>query len=270
MTTIMMPPHHQKAFLDAARRANSAILVRQSNPESFKHVAKPHAVPKRIDCKAKTADFGFQAADGRYKDVAGLVVDPDIAGPQAFKSARYASAKEEWLKFKATFLSGNRYGKMALSGKTYVPNGGIYFVEFNSEDPFYGCVKCTTSSLITAGKVIHGDYDLYGIVPMDDPGTNIRTTESLAGQNHARGRKFINVQTWVNQAIGVPMILHGSQEKYASKHSDEAVDVFFPTGETLTVVGVQAIETLYRDRFKGRQLFPKSDRFVQTKRFHPA
>jgi hypothetical protein len=59
-------------FAQAARQFKVWILVRRTNPKSLQYVALPGYTPKRIDCKAKTADKDVSS----YK-LAGLVVDPE-------------------------------------------------------------------------------------------------------------------------------------------------------------------------------------------------
>ena len=52
-----MRPQDKVVFLDAARHFHSWILVRRTNPASLPYVGLPGYSPKRIDCKAKTADL---------------------------------------------------------------------------------------------------------------------------------------------------------------------------------------------------------------------
>src|SRR5580692_9242485 len=66
-------------FLEAARQFQIWILVRRTNRASLEYVGRPGYTPKRIDCKAKTADIDI--APYQFQ---GLVVDPGIH-PKAFK-----------------------------------------------------------------------------------------------------------------------------------------------------------------------------------------
>ncbi|GAB4522057.1 MAG: hypothetical protein Tsb0019_23750 [Roseibium sp.] len=259
-----MLPGHVGVFLSAARLYNVAILVRRTNTASLQHIGKPYATPKRLDCKAKTADRdvapkGCRLPAARRGDLAGLVVDPTLVGEAAFSGSKYTKALEAWRSFlpqlrpeMATFEKQKQF--------TYVPGGGQYFVERNPEDPYFGCVKFTSGSLITAGKCIHGDFDLYGIVDMITPDQIVRVTEERLGQTHARSPKFMDVQNFVNSHIGVTMILHGSQETYASRHEDDDLDVFFPDGR-IDYAGPTAtdIRAFYEREFPGRTLFRKGD-----------
>jgi len=259
-----MRPEHVGVFLSAARLYEVAILVRRTNTASLQHIGKPYAAPKRLDCKAKTADAdvtpkGCRLPAAKRGDIAGLVVDPTLVGEAAFSGSKYTKALEAWRSFQPKLRA-----EMSTFEKqkqlTYVPGGGQYFVEHNPEDPYYGCVKFTSGSLITAGKCIHGDFDLYGIVDMVAPDQIVRVREERLGQTHARSPKFLDVQTFVNNRIGVPMILHGSQETYASRHEDDDLDVFFPNGR-IEYAGPTAtdIRIFYEREFPGRTLFRKDD-----------
>ncbi|MHA7772618.1 hypothetical protein [Roseibium sp. M-1] len=265
-----MRPEHAGVFQQAARLYNVTILVRRTNTASLQHIGQAYAVPKRLDCKAKTADFdvapkGCRLPDGKRGCIAGLVVDPNFVGERAYTDGKYTKALEAWRSF-STQLRPEMSTFDKQKALTYVPGGGQYFVERNPEDPYYGCVKFASSSLITAGKCIYGDFDLYGIVDMDAPGNIVRVREERLGQTHARSPKFFDVQNYVNSRIGVPMVLHGSQETYASKHEDDDLDVFFPDGR-VDYAGPTAasITAFYQKEFPGRTLFRKDDPAQQIK-----
>ncbi|WP_422038802.1 hypothetical protein [Roseibium sp.] len=255
---------HIGVFKTAAKLYNVAILVRRTNTASLQHIGEPYAVPKRLDCKAKTADFNVAPTGARLPEakrgvIAGLVVDPNLFGEGAYTDGKYAKALAAWRSF-----AGQLHPEMSTHEKqksfTYIPAGGQYFVERNPDDPYFGCVKFTSGSLITAGKCIHGDFDLYGIVDMDAPDRIVRVKEKRLGQTHARSPKFVDVQNFVNSRIGVNMILHGSQETYASDHEDDDLDVFFPDGR-IEYAGPSAsdLAAFYRRHFPGRTLFGSDD-----------
>lgn len=256
--------NHIGAFQAAARLYNVAILVRRTNTASLAHIGQPYAVPKRLDCKAKTADFdvtpaGCNLPQGRRKSIAGLVVDPHMVGQSAFGEGKFEKAKREWITF-SKLLQPAMATYEQQKKMTYIPNGGLYFVERNPDDPHYACVKMHTGSSIKAAKVIHGDFDLYGIVDMDAPDKIVRVLEDRLNNTHARSPKFFDVQHYVNNRIGVPMILHGSQETYASDHAADDLDVFFPDGR-IEYAGpaAQNIADFYHKEFPGRTLFVKTD-----------
>jgi len=265
-----MHADHVGVFLAAARLYKVAILVRRTNTASLQHIGKPHALPKRLDCKAKTADFdvvpaGCRVPEAKRGCIAGLVVDPGMVGERAYTDGKYAKAMEAWRAFSGQLRPEMKSHEQQAS-LTYIPGGGLYFVERNPHDPYFGCVKFSASSLITAGKCIHGDFDLYGIVDMEAPSEIVRVKEDRLGQTHARSPKFFDVQTYVNSRIGVPMVLHGSQETYASRHEDDDLDVFFPDGR-VDYAGPSAarITAFYQREFPGRTLFRKDDPAQQIK-----
>lgn len=253
-------PEHVAAFKRACRLHNVAILVRQTNAKSLRFIGKPFATPKAIDCKAKTADRPFTPRGGAKRDVAGLVVDPTVTGPEAFEPAKWPKVQEAWRAFQPLLPPGmGTFEEQAAQyEKNYrLPIGYQYFVERDPKDPWYGCVKFTGTTYIKAGKVIHGDFDLYAIIDMENPSANIRVEETMSGQPHSRSPKFKDVQMAINGSLGlgVAMVKHGAQETYASEHSDEGLDVFFPDGQAFSVANRQEIERLYAQRFGGRLLF---------------
>lgn len=113
----------------------------------------------------------------------------------------------------------------------------------------------TSSSLLSAGKYIHGDFDLYGIVPAVDPSKNVAVSELRLGRHHSRSPEFFDVQNYINSRIGVPMVLHGAQESYGAEHSDEGIDLFCPDGKMIGAENAAEIGMLYEKQFKGRKLF---------------
>lgn len=249
---------YRQAFSAAAKWFNVYILVRRTNQMSLQYVGKPGFVPKRLDCKAKTADCDYVHPQYGPKMVAGLVVDSTTTGRDAFTSGRkYDSATLEWRGFAATMLDPAVLTLEGQKAVTYVPNGKFYFVDLNPASARFGCVKFTSGSLLTAGKYIHGDYDLYGIVRADDPSRNVGVTETRLGQKHVRSPEFFDVQNYVNRLLGVPMVLHGAQEGYGAEHSDEGVDVFTPDGKMFGAENKAEIARLYATTFTGRQLFTK-------------
>ena len=156
-----------KAFRDAAKLYSVYILVRRTNLKSLRYIGDPGCIAKRLDCKAKTAQNDYQHPRFGFKKVAGLVVDPTLTGRDAFDGPKkYDAATREWAKFTSMLdpAISTLEGQRRL---TYVPNGKFYFVDLDPASARYGCVKFSSNSLMTAGKYIHGDFDLYGIVPAD-------------------------------------------------------------------------------------------------------
>jgi hypothetical protein len=243
---------HVDVFRAAARFYRVYIALRRTNPASIFYIGEPGYVPKRLDCKAKTADFDV-AVEGRTRQLAGLVVDPTRVGPGAFKTGKFEAALTEWQKFKP-LLAPDMIDAAGKRAYTYMPGGKFYAVQLDKAHPHYGCVMFASDSLLTGAKFIHGDYDLYAIVPAGDPGTNVFVEETRLGVPHLRGKDFFDVQHFVNGRIGAPMILHGDQEKYRD-HTDEPIDVFYPDGRVMTCRNKIEIQALYRNEFAGRQPF---------------
>src|ERR1019366_5132346 len=88
------------AFREAAKHFEVWILVRASKAAARDYIGRKGYVPKRLDCKAKTADFNVKLPGmPKQKLTAGLVVDPTIQGMErAFEDAE--RAKHFWDKFK--------------------------------------------------------------------------------------------------------------------------------------------------------------------------
>ena len=249
-----MQPQHIAAFSDAARQFNVFILVRETNLASLDHIGKGYAVAKRLDCKVKTADGNWVHSSGP-KASAGLVVDPTIVPANAFRPGKHARSLALWNSFARQMIRSQVSTLEGQRGVTYIPEGGLYFVDLDPASPRYGCLKFTSSSLLTAGKYVHGDFDLYAIVPAGDPSRNIRVKEERLGEDHARSPEFFDVQNFVNSRIGLPMVLHGAQESYDDEHADEILAMFWPDGRITAVNGAQEIEHLYHTLFKNRKLF---------------
>lgn len=247
---------HVEIFRAAARHFNVFIAVRKTNEKSLPYVTSAGYVAKRFDCKAKTAKSDV-FLKGRVRKTAGLVVDWDLMGdqrPVAYGDGAGAAA-DAWRDFSSYHAKGihDEHGKPRY---TYVPGGKLYWTQEDPASDHYGCVQFATSSLITAGQYIHGDYDLYAIVPADDPSRTTYIVNPGWGNiemPHARGKELYDVQIYINSRCRKPMVLHGDQEKYKSHEKDDLV-VFFPDGVTdAEYHGKTAIEELYRTVFQGRK-----------------
>jgi hypothetical protein len=242
-----------QAFQDAAKFYNVWILVRTSNKEAKKFIGIPGYSPKRLDCKAKTADRDVAVRDMPGKaQTAGLVVDPwfdDKAMKDAFESPeKHERAVKYWRQFESHCYIPKPGEKLL-----WFPGGKLYSVQVDPAKPHYGCVIFSSSSNAAAGSFVHSDYDLYGIVRVDDPSHNVRVTERRLGQIHGRGRELFDIQHFLNRRMGVAMIQHGEQEKYSDDMND-TLDVFWPDRVT-EVKGAAAISNLYRTTFQGRRLY---------------
>jgi len=215
-----MRPQDKVFFLEAARKFNAWILVRRTNVASLPYIGRPGYSPKRIDCKAKTADQDV----AQYK-LAGLVVDPNVQ-PRAFLVEKLNKAKSYWAAMKPLL-------------------GNVYQVDSDAKSRHYGCLKLQ-------GSYIHGDYDLYDIIDADQPHRNLAAVETLLGQPHRRGANVLRVQAFINERIGSPMIQHGGEAQYAD-HSAQSIDAFGPNGEDTTILNEFSVRGWYQIEFHGRK-----------------
>jgi hypothetical protein len=236
-------------FAEAAKFYNVYIGVRRTNPASLAYIDKAGYSAKRLDCKPKTADRNFVDGTRVYK-TAGLVVDPYLVGERAFEGGKYQEAKKQWDKFKDKLAAGlqNPDGSWKAA---YFP-GKFYTVQTDRNHVHYGCLMFSEISSVAQATYVHGDYDLYAVIPNTDRGRTTFVTETRLGEEHARSKELIDVQTYVNKRIGRPMILHGDQEKFKD-HTEETVDFFLPDGMTVrAIAGAEELRRLYRQEFSGR------------------
>jgi hypothetical protein len=217
-----MRPQDKAVFAAAAASPGikSWILVRRTNPKSLKYIGLAGFTPKRIDCKAKTADQGA---------LAGLVVSPEVR-PDAFSDDKLEKVLGTWRDFRDGVLDKPH---------------SEYSVDTNGNSEYYGCVMLNYSR-------IHGDYDLYDVIDPLQAQRNLAAVETLLGQAHRRGPKFYAVQQFINSRIGVPMVQHGGEAQYTD-HSEQAVDAFGPDHEQCTILNEFSVRGWYRTRFHGRR-----------------
>lgn len=142
--SVGMRPQDERVFEKAARTFHVWLVVRQTNPASWKYIGLSGCFPKPITCKAKTADTDALSEAGmprgRY-DTAGLVVDPTVH-KHIFRGDKAIKARDLWKDFKSEHL--------AVKGTDHAVDG-------DPRSPHYGCVKYK-------GKYLHGDCDLYDII----------------------------------------------------------------------------------------------------------
>lgn len=208
-------------FAAAAQHIGVWILVRGTNKKSIDYIGKTGFTPKPIDCKAKTAQQGFNA---------GLVVNPYEA-QGAFPPDQIPELKRKW---------DREYNPLAFS-----PRKDHYSIERTGQRQ--GCVKLD-------GKYIYGDYDLKAIVvPGHESAIVALVTEVQGVQNARRGPKFYEVQREVNNAIGVEMVQHGADDEFTG-HAGETIFVFSPSGKLPPVElnGISEIQNWYSKEFHGR------------------
>jgi hypothetical protein len=183
------------------------------------------------------------------KRTAGLVVNPTIKGmAAAFDNP--AKALEFWEKF-----SPHCYIPEPGKNLPWFPGGKFYSVQMDPASQHYGCVLFSAISHRAAASYVHSDYDLFAIVPADEPALTFRVKEERLDQKHSRSQKLFDVQHFLNRRMGVAMILHGEQETFSGDVND-TLDVFCPDGQTvLRRKGPAEIQQLYEKTFEGRQLY---------------
>lgn len=249
-----MPVRHVDAFRLAAARFQVWILVRRGNEKSKKWIGRPGYIPKLLDCKAKTAQIDVHGPDS----TAGLVVSPVLL-PSAFEPRKLEKALSEWKKFEPHLYT--RDPKTAMADDTAQKH---YTIQMDRHDPHYGCVMFKP---VYSGEpqYIHADYDLYAIVPAEDPKTNVRVPETgFAGEPHSRSPKLYDVQYFFKamgilkgQDVGTPMVRHGEQETFKTDW-DDVLDVFWPDGKTISELnGAPAIRQFYATTLHGRRQYTR-------------
>jgi hypothetical protein len=216
---------HEKIFSQVAIRTGYWIFVRLTNKESLHYVNLDGYVPKRIDCKAKTADFNSKKG---VWQLAGLVVDYRVHC-DVFNPGKIDSAKKAWGDFEKGVLN--------------VP-GSAYRVDMNSASKHFGCVRLN-------GKYIYSDYDLWDIIDPENPSPNLGIVEELHGQLHIRNRLQRKVEEQLAPTPLAQMVQHSGEMQFAVP-SEQPIDAFGPKGEIVTLLNLNAWRAWCLDRFKGR------------------
>ena len=203
-----MRPQDAAVFAMAARVYSVYIAVRRTNEEALQYIGQKGYVPKRLDCKAKTADFDAIINGSVYK-TAGLVVDPHVVGAVAYTAGKYTKALNEWEKFRSHLAPAGADGRLPL----YLPPDRSYTVQMDPSSVHYGCVMLSPYGLRTNAHYVHGDYDLYAIVPTGDKASNVFVEEERLGQKHVRGKELLDRVGVGHQAAKYPAQLSGGQQQ---------------------------------------------------------
>ncbi|HLW79206.1 MAG TPA: hypothetical protein VKU44_06365 [Terriglobia bacterium] len=210
-------------FSQAAVQLQLWIFVRLSNKASRPYMGLSDYVPKRIDCKAKTAHW-----DEGGKKLAGLVVDYRI------HSGVFEPGKD----------AGKPWKDFEIASRPGMP-GSPYQIDTNPSSKHYGCVTLN-------GKYIYSDYDLWDIVDPGNPRRNFGIVEDLHGQTHIRSHLQRRVEDWINPRLSAPMIQHSGEMQF-NKVTDQPIDAFGPKGEVVILLTQLTWEAWCRDRFQGRR-----------------
>lgn len=152
---------HLPFFVAAAQSFNCHILVRKTGRASLSWVGKRGYTGKRADMKAKTAD-----RNTGLHPIAGLVCSP-LLRPESFSGERLALAFATWndKSSHVTELISVPNGRKGFDHER-PPRGYTtpYVLQTDPDHRHYGCVALIEAGLLTP-RYIHGDYDLYAIVP---------------------------------------------------------------------------------------------------------
>ena len=218
---------------------------------------------------------------------AGLVVNPTISGfDKAFKSTQKRDdAIAIWKKFKLrhglgseslmpgmTYLDGSSLEKVGSQHYFTLNRGGVYLVQDDPRHMHFGCLYFCPFQLQGAFPAdarsalkpfsergmlsyLYGDYDLYGIVPVDMPEFKTVEQSIIFGTKNLYSEKSREIADFLNRSIGAQMIQHGAQENDPSQsgHADESIDVFWANGDVSEARGRAEIEKLYRMDFHDRK-----------------
>jgi hypothetical protein len=212
-----MRPQDERVFADAATKFQVWLIVRQTNPASWKYIGLTHYFPKPITCKPKTADLDAFPGSGmpraRY-DTAGLVVDPTIH-KAVFSGDKTAKALGLWTDFKAEYLTAAGANDKSSD----------YRVDTDKQSRHYGCLQYK-------GKYLHGDYDLYDIIATvgGQERANLAVVGTRDGVADYRPAHLFPIEDFVNGRIGAEMVHHGGQFQF-SEHTNDTVEIFGPRGE---------------------------------------
>ncbi|NOQ15085.1 MAG: hypothetical protein GQ583_11485 [Methyloprofundus sp.] len=200
-------------FQYVASKFNHYILVRYTNPASLKHMGKPNMYPKPIDCKVKTAQKDVFVKFKEYKflsETAGLVVDPTIVGPDAFKDTKkYESALECWNDFLKDKTQAEIKAKIFRRKRSI----GCYAVDMDINSKHFGCLMISPSSAIERVMVdqVWDEKDQVAIKNVSDG-----VTESLPKFYELANSSLESSQAWKFNSLKAEMsCMHGDYDLYA-------------------------------------------------------
>ncbi|HUE10769.1 MAG TPA: hypothetical protein VMQ54_07515 [Steroidobacteraceae bacterium] len=255
---------HAGIFLETANRFNASILVRKTGEASLRWVGKQGYTAKRGDLKCKTA----QADLGGYR-LAGLVCSPLIHSMAFTDARRLSDAIDLWqhsqhlITVPPSGFTGTDWPRSCATP---------YILQTNTEHPHYGVLAWIEAGIVSP-KYIHGDYDLYAIVP-----ANSAAVREAAPRNYNLGGAIpsslpleqrlalgtplsmdtgpllFEIMNYLDRAFGYPMVMHAEQENL--QHKDDQVIAFLPAPRqgrsSLVLPDRAAIELFYRNEFGGR------------------
>ena len=286
-----------EAFRDAAQRFGCHLLVRRTNPASLQYIGRSGYVPKPIDCKPKTADQNVIQPSGQIVRCAGLVVDPTRPGfDKAFRGGKHGKALKAWREFAAkhglggadlysgkAYLDGYSIGASGEAVRFTVDRGGIWAIQPEPDHTHYGCLmfcpfqlsapfpsdaRAAIAALVSrpTSVYVHGDYDLFAVVPADMPEVKSVKQAILFGVENSYGQRWREIAEYLNRRIGAPMVQHGAEDSSDMETGEEEhVDVFWAGGDVTEVAGRTAIERLYAVEFAGRAKGAQSSGLIRRR-----
>jgi len=255
---------HAPIFLETARRFNAYILVRKTGEASLRWAGQKGYTAKRGDLKCKTA----QADIGGYQ-LAGLVVSP-LIHPMAFTDNKRRSDAVMYWHSSRHLITVPRSGFTSTDWPRSCATP--YLLQTDVNHPHYGALAWIEGGIVSP-KYIHGDYDLYAIVPANsaalrdarpmnyNQGGVIPSSLPLQRQVQlseplpmCTGPLLFEIMNHLDNAFGYPMVMHAEQENL--EHKDDEVIAFPPVpwqGRNNVVLSGQAqIELFYEHEFGGR------------------
>ena len=123
--------------------------------------------------------------------------------------------------------------RSVLGGKTIASNEGDHAfddtaIQANSAWRGASVWNNEVGDCQTRMQYIHGDYDLYALLNVDDFNEST-IKETMNGVEHNSSKQLPNIQDFLNRGIGSPMIQHGDQFRLKHKGGD-VVYAFYPDG----------------------------------------
>jgi hypothetical protein len=259
-------PRHTAAFERAARLHDVYILVRQTGKASLQWVGKPGYTAKRADMKCKTADLNVYVNGTRR--VWGLVCSPRIH-PAAFSRDRLKKASDLWDQSQHLITVPRSPG---FTDTMRVKCPTPYALQTDPAHKHYGCIAWVEGGLVQP-KYVHGDYDLFAIVPAGNPAvrsTQVRSFSGLSSSSQSLSANLrmsepvdhcgplqFKVMNHLDAAIGFPMVMHGEQENFEPLGEKEQVLAFFPKprdGQSWKILKTrEEVDRFYAAELGGRQ-----------------
>ena len=257
-----------RVFCMIAQRRNAYILVRHNNEASLQYIGRPGYYPKPLAIKAKTADrdpppFVYTQGEKRctaQHQVAGLVTNPWFQ-PSAYLEEKVNTARDCWLETLEIALSpgcnipaadAQRPDTWTFWGKEHssARTGLRWKIDIDPGSAHFGCLHIVGES-ISGWCYVHGDYDLKDVVVKGSESLNERSESKQQGvKNYTPllpGMEFETIRRELNQAMGAPMVQHGSEAQFAW-HRDEPITVILPEGpqlQFLVLGNAEAVQSWY-------------------------